>query len=176
MKKLLIVLLLSFPLFGDVLNLKEGFVGAHTEMIMDSTIDPLNTHLKADISIDGDDLLTLKGKFFISMDLFRSDNDDRDEHMNEANEVSSFAQATYTVSSLTKSEKENMYVIHGTLSYHGVSKAFMADAEILNTDGAITINATSSLLMSDYGVEPPCMVFMCVRDQVDIFVKAVLIR
>ncbi len=176
MKKLLIVLLLSFPLFGDSLTLQEGFVGAHTEMIMDSTIDPLNTHLKADMSIDGNDLLSLKGKLWIDMDLFRSDNKDRDEHMNEANEVSKFPIATYNISSLTKSEKENMYVLHGTLDFHGTQKPFMLDAEILEKDSQIVINATTNFLLSDYGVEAPCMVFMCVRDKVDIFAKAVLVR
>jgi hypothetical protein len=114
MKKLLIVLILVFPLFGDSLSLKDGFVGAHTEMVMDSTIDPLNTNLKAEVTIDGDDILSLRGKLYLSMNLFVSDNADRDEHMNEMNEVDKFATATYTISSLTKSTKPDMYVIHGT--------------------------------------------------------------
>ena len=176
MKKLLLVLLLAFPLLAGNLELKEGFVAAHTEMLMDSTIDPLNAHVSADMSIDGDDLLSLKGKIWVEMELFSSDNADRDEHMHEADEATLFPSATYTISSLTKEKEANAYTIHGSLNFHGQDKAFMAEAEVIEKDGMITISSKSSLLVSDYGVEMPCMVFMCVRDQVDIFAKVVLVR
>ena len=176
MKKLLLVLLLSLPLFAGDLELKEGFVAAHTEMLMDSTIDPLNTHVTADMSINGDDLLSLKGKILVDIGLFSSDNEDRDEHMHKADEATLFPLATYTISSLTAGTEKNAYTIHGTLNFHGQENAFMADAEVLDKDGVITISAKSSLLVSDYGIEMPCMVFMCVRDQVDIFAKVVLTR
>jgi len=175
MKKLLLVLLFVFPLFAGNLALKSGFVAAHTEMMMDSTIDPMNSELHGNMSIEGDDLLTIKGKLWVELDLFTSDETDRDDHMDEAQEIQKFPIATYTVSSLTKNT-DGSYTIHGTLDYHGENKPFMANAEITDKNGLITISATSKLLVSDFGIEMPCMVFMCVRDQVDIFAKAVLIR
>lgn len=176
MKKLLIVLLLSFPLFGDLLEVKEGFVGAHTEMLMDSTIDPLNTHLHGKVNIKEHDILSLNGKLWIEMDLFTSDEPDRDISMDKSDEIDKYPLATYSIVSITKAQKKDMYVIHGTLDFHGVEKAFMADAEILDENDIITINATSSFLISDYGIEMPCMAFMCVRDKMDIFAKVVLTR
>jgi len=176
MKKLILILMFSLSLVAGNLELKSGFVGAHTEMLMDSTIDPLNTHLKADLSMSGDDILSLKGKLWLKMELFSSDESERDEHMDEAVNVDSFPLATYTVSSLTKKETKDNYVIHGTLNFHGQEKAFMLDAEIKDSGNGIAISATSSFLVSDYGVEMPCMMFMCVRDKVDIFAKAVLLR
>ena len=44
----------------------------------------------------------------------------------------------------------------------------------MQTDKTVTINATSMILVSEYDLEMPCMMFMCVRDQVDLFAKAVL--
>lgn len=175
MKKLLLVLLLSLPVFAGNLSLKEGFVAAHTEMMMDSTIDPLNNNLKADMSMQGDDLLSLKGKMWVEMALFSSDNADRDEHMHEANEAKSFPLATYHVSSVTI-DTDGIYTIHGNLDFHGITKSFMATAEIKDVDGEISISATSKISGSDFGIEMPCMVFMCVRDQIDIFAKAVFIK
>lgn len=175
MKKIIMVLILAYPLFAAELTLKEGFVAAHTEMIMDSTIDPLNTNLKGKMSITGDDLLSLKGTLSIQMDLFTSDNEDRDEHMHEANEASQFPLASYTITSVTQNTKGD-YTLHGTMTFHGQDKPFIAQAEIIDTKDEIIISATSHLLVSDFGIEAPCMMFMCVRDKVDIFAKAIFLK
>ncbi|HIC44518.1 MAG TPA: YceI family protein [Sulfurimonas sp.] len=176
MKKLLLVLLLGLPLLAEKLVLEKGFVAAHTEMLMDSTIDILNTDVHADISIQGHDILSIRGKLWVEMDLFSSDEPDRDDHMDKTDAIEKFPLASYLISSITKTQKEDIYVLHGTLMYHGQEQAFMADAEIKDTNNILTIKARSNFLVSDYGVEMPCMVFMCVRDRVDIFAQAVLVR
>ena len=79
------------------------------------------------------------------------------------------------VSSVTV-DKEGVYTIHGSLEFHGVEKPFMATAEIKEANGEITLSATSKILGSDFGIDMPCMVFMCVRDQIDIFAKAVFTK
>ena len=175
MKRLLLALLFTLPLFAGNLQLKEGFVAAHTEMIMDTTIDPLNSSLKADLSMQGDDLSSIKGKLWIEMKLFSSDNDDRDEHMHEANNVNEFPLASYSISTITKADGI-AYTINGELDFHGAKRPLVFKAEITRVDNQITINATSRFLVSEYGMEMPCMMFMCVRDQVDIFAKAVLTK
>lgn len=176
MNKLLTVLLLSLPLLAGNLQLKEGFVAAHTEMSLDGTIDPLNTSLQADVSITSDDLTSLKGKFWIEMKSFSSDNEDRDENMHESNEVEKYPLSTYTLSKVTKVEGSNAYEIEGNLNFFGHNKPFTAQAEITQDAKTVTVSATSMILVSDYGLEMPCMMFMCVRDQVDLFVKAVLLK
>jgi len=176
MNKLLLVLLLSLPLLAGDLQLKEGFVAAHTEIVMDRTIDPLNTSLQASLSINDNDILSLKGKFWIEMKSFSSDNEDRDEYMHEANEIEKYPLSTYTLSKVTKVEGDNIYEIEGNLNFFGHDKPFTAKAEIIQDTKMITISATSMILVSDYGLEMPCMLFLCVRDQVDLFVKAVLLK
>lgn len=172
MKRLLFALVMTLPLFAGDLQLKEGFVAAHTEMMMDKTIDPINNTLHADMSMEGDDLSTLKGKLWIEMDLFSSDNADRDEHMHESNEVEKYPLATYMVTNIVKING-NSYTINGELDFHGQKKPLSLTSEITDKDGVLTISANSMFLVSDFGMEMPCMMFMCVRDQVDIFAKAV---
>ncbi|MDD5372970.1 MAG: YceI family protein [Sulfurimonas sp.] len=170
MKKLLLTLLLALPLFAVNLQLKSGSVAAHTEMVMDSTIDPLNNSLHADITMDGDDITTLKGKFWVEMNLFVSDKSDRDKSMYKEVEADKFKLATYTISSVTKAD--DSYTINGVLNFHGKEKPLSAKAKITMTNGTPTIEAASMILVSDFGIKMPCMVFMCVRDRVDLLVKA----
>jgi polyisoprenoid-binding protein YceI len=106
------------------------------------------------------------------MTLFTSDKSDRDKSMYEEIEAEKFAFATYTITSIVKSEKEDAYVINGTLDFHGEKRELSADAKITTVNGSLVIDATSMILMSDYGIEMPCLMFMCVRDQVDLLIKA----
>lgn len=172
MKKILVGLLLALPLFAINLELKSGSVVAHTEMMMDSTINPKNDALKADISISNNDVTTIKGKFWVEMSLFKSDKSDRDKSMYKDVEAEKFKLSTYTISSVKKTDGENSYTIDGELDFHGVKKPLSAKAKITTVDGSLSINATSMILMSDFGIKMPCMVFMCVRDKVDLLIDA----
>ncbi|QHG90357.1 YceI family protein [Sulfurimonas sp. CVO] len=172
MKKIFTMLLLTLPLFAINLELKSGYVAAHTEMIMDKTIDPINNHLKADITIENSDITTIRGKFWVEMTLFTSDKSDRDKSMYKEIEADKFAFATYTISNIVKTEQEDGYVINGTLDFHGEKRELSAEAKIRSVEGSLVIEATSNILMSDYEIEMPCLMFMCVRDQVDLFIKA----
>ena len=136
MKKIFTMLLLALPLLAMNLELKSGYVAAHTEMMMDSTIDPINNYLNADITIDNNDITSIKGKFWVETNLFTSDKSDRDKSMYEEIETDKFAFATYTISSITKGEKEDGYIINGTLDFHGEKRELSADAKITTVDGS----------------------------------------
>ncbi len=175
MKKLLLVLLFGLPLVAADLQLKEGFVAAHTEVLGDSTIDPLNNDLRAELSITDDDITSLRGELSVKMDLFVSDNSDRDENMNEATEASKYPLATYTITSVSKSEDLNSYTISGTLDFHGTKNTLDFHAEINWQEDTLSISGISTILLSEYKVEAPCLLgFLCVEDKVDLFAKAVL--
>ena len=176
MKKILLALLLTIPLLGANLQLNSGSVAAHTEMLMDSTIDPLNNSLNADLTMDGSDVTTLKGKFWVDMNLFKSDKSERDKNMYKEVESDKFKLATYTISSIEKTDGNNSYTINGVLDFHGKEKPLIAKAQIVSVNGTLTINASSMILMSDFGIKMPCMAFLCVRNQVDLLVKANLLQ
>src|SRR5690554_5896149 len=102
MKKILMILLLAFPLLALDLELKSGYVAAHTEMFMDKTIDPINNYLNAKVTIDNNDITTIKGKFWVEMALFSSDKARRDESMYEEIQTDEFKVATYTITDVKK--------------------------------------------------------------------------
>lgn len=170
MRKIALIMLFALPLFSASLSLKEGFVAAHTEMMIDSTINPMATHLEANIEMD-DDVTSLRGEVTVRVTDFSSDNSDRDKNMHETLESDKFEEMAYTIRSVTKQESGN-YSIDGELNLHGVSKPVSFEGEITNSEESVVIRAKSSVLFSDFDVEMPCLLFMCVRDQVDLFIKA----
>jgi len=176
MKTLLLTLLLTFPLLAGNLTLQKGFVQSHTEMIMDSKIDSVNDALHVEVSIDGDDITSIVGKFWLNVSLFVSDNEDRDEHMDDATEAKKFPLATYELKSITKAQGDDAYILHGIMEFHGVKKELSFKAQILNKENTIEISAETQILGPDYGIKMPCMVFMCVNDEIDILVELTLLK
>jgi len=178
MKKILILSLLVSSLLAGNLQLKEGFVAAHTEVLGDSTIDPLNSNLHADLRILGDDITSIRGKLTVDMKLFFSDNKDRDKHMYETTQVNTFPLASYTIVSIQKEKGSNAYTITGTLDFHGVQKKLDFNAEITEKQNRIKISATSKILLGTYDVDAPCLLgfALCVDDKVDLYAKAVLLK
>ena len=172
MKKLFLGLLLSLPLLAGSLQLQDGSIEAHTEMMMDSEINPLNKSLQADVSIEGVNINTLAGKFWVDLNLFASDKKDRDEHMYKSLESTKFTSAAFSILNVQATAEKDIYSINGKLNFHGVEKALEAKAKIYFENNTLHFEATSMINMPDYGIEMPCMVFMCVRDQVDLVVKA----
>jgi polyisoprenoid-binding protein YceI len=166
MKKILFLALLSSAwLAAGNLVVKEGYVKAHTEVLGDSTIDPsttgLNSHLTMQNTIE-----SIKGTIDISMNILKSDNEDRDEHMLKAIEEVKYPLATYTFSEVKKTE--NGYKVSGILDFHGVKKPLDIQAKITTANGKVNFKGASSFLMSNYNVKPPKLLFLTVRDQVDL--------
>ncbi len=172
MKKLLIVLLLSLPIFAYDLQQKSGLVEAHTEQLMDSNINITNNNLHAQLKIEDKQITTLSGKFWVDVVAFESEKEDRDKNMYKSIGASEFKMATYTISNIMMSDADGGYIINGKLNFHGQERELRAEGKIFFKDDILTIDMTSVIYMSEYGVEMPCMIFMCVRDQIDLTIKA----
>jgi polyisoprenoid-binding protein YceI len=172
MKNVFLALLLSIPLFATDLVIKDGYIAAHTEMLLDNRIDPINNYLYAEINIQDNDITTMRGKFWVEMKYFTSENSNRDESMYEELEIDKYKMAIFTISKVTKTEFKDGYIIDGILNFHGQEKSLGGEAEIKFEDGHMTINATSTMLVSNFGIEMPCIFFMCVRDEVELLIKA----
>lgn len=178
MKKLMLLLSFTLYLFAGNLTLQEGFVAAHTEVFGDSTIDPLNNVIHADLSMDADEITSIKGVLSVDMKLFVSDSSDRDEHMHKSTQALIFPLAFYTITSVNKNDEVGSYTLNGILDFHGVKKELSFNAEISLNNGTLSISAISSILVSEYGIDMPCLLgfALCVEDKVDIFAKAVLTK
>ena len=164
-KSLLRLSLVTVWLSAGNLSVTQGSVKAHTEVFGDSAIEPstsgLNSHLKI-----ANDPLSLNGSIDISMKGLKSDNTDRDEHMYEAINSMKFPQATYTITKVAQGAKS--YKIDGILNFHGMKKPLSIDANIMQKGDNVHFSGKSSFLMSNYGVKPPKLLFLTVRDQVDL--------
>jgi polyisoprenoid-binding protein YceI len=167
-------LLLAASVYAGNLGFESGSIKAHTEVFGDTTIDPMTKKATSHLSMDASPA-TLKGSMEISItDLF-SDNKKRDEHMQEALESSTFPKAVFDVKEVVSKGGDN-YVLKGTMNLHGVSKAMNFEGTITEEGNKVRIKAQSGMKMTDFGIKPIKMMFLTVRDQVDLSVDVVLKR
>ena len=117
---------------------------------------------------------SISGKFWVEVDLFVSDKKDRDEHMDETTEVKKYPLATYTLSSVKKVDEDNHYILNGIMDFHGVKKELSFNTQILKNADTIVISAETQILRPDYGLDMPCMLFICVDDEIDLLVELTL--
>jgi polyisoprenoid-binding protein YceI len=162
---LLFLILASSSIMAGSLVITQAEVQAHTEVFGDSTINPKTRNLTSHLTM-GKNIESIKGTIDISMLNLKSDNADRDEHMAESIESAKYTLATYTFKEVKKSAEG--YIVNGILNFHGVKKPLSIQAEIDKVKGGIIFKGTSSFLMSNYNVTPPNMLFLTVRDQIDL--------
>ena len=173
--KWMIAGLLAFSaLHGGMLTFESGVIKGHTEVFGDSTIDPMFKKAKSHLSME-DSPLSLHGSIEVALADFASDNKKRDEHMHETMESSKFPKALFEVKEVV-SKGGDKYLLNGTLNLHGVSKPVAFEGNIAAQGESVRIKADSMIKMSDFGITPPKMMFLTVRDQVDLSVDVVLKR
>ena len=171
MRNLLFVMLLCLPIFAGNLQLQNGSVTAHTQMMWES-IDPKNEKLYADVNIQDGDITSLRGKFWVDMKLFIVEKPDMDEHMHESIASEKFKFSTFKISTISKSDEKDKYTIYGILNFYGVDKELKVNATIISNDDNLTLNANSTIFVTDFGMETVCKFFMCVDDKIDFKVNA----
>ena len=106
---------------------------------------------------------------------FVSDNTKRDASMYETMESVRFPKASFEIKE-SVAKGGNTYLLKGTMNLHGVSRAMNFEGSIAEEEGKVRIKAKSIMKMTDFGIKPPKMVFLTVRDQVDLSVDVVLKR
>jgi len=159
----------SWLMAGNLI-VTQGSVQAHTEVFGDSTINPKTTSLTSHLRM-GKSIESIKGTIDISINKLKSDNADRDEHMVEAIESVKYPLATYTFKKVKKASKG--YTVNGILDFHGVKKPLTIQADIHKSKGKVVFKGKSSFLMSSYHVTPPKMLFLTVRDQIDLNIDVI---
>jgi polyisoprenoid-binding protein YceI len=170
----IIAIALATSMFAGDLSFESGFIKAHTEVFGDSTIDPIAKRAATNLSMDANPL-SLRGSIEVSMSDLISENKKRDVHMQEALETSLFPKAVFEVKEVV-AKGGDRYTLKGSINLHGVSKPMSFDSTIAEESGKIHIKATSALKMSDFGIKPVKLIFLTVRDQVDLSVDVSLKR
>ena len=170
-KTLLFTMLFITAVFGKTLQVENGVVKAHTEVFGDSTIDPETHVLVSHLTMD-DDATSIKGSVDASILKLKSDNEDRDEHMVKALESLKYPMAHYEVKEILKKSKG--YTINGIMTFHGVKRPLSFDSDIITHGNKVEIMAKSAIRLSDYKVKPIKLLFLSVRDRVDLNIHLVL--
>jgi len=174
MKKVFLAMVLASSMWAGILSFESGSVKAHTEVFGDSTIDPMTKKITSGLTM-GNEIKSLGGSVSASMIDLTSDNKDRDKHMRESLETGTFGVAVFEIKEVVSKGGDN-YTLKGNMTLHGVTRPLSFDADITATDSKVNIKAKGMLKMTDFAIKPIKMVFLTVRDQVDLSVDILLKR
>ena len=173
-KLFILLLLLPLSLFSQNLQLKSGFIQAHTSVFGDDTIEPATKKIIANLSMNTDAINSLHGTISFNLNNFISDKPDRDEHMLEMFDAKKYTTISLNIQNLHKTDKE--YILYGILTMHGVQKAVQIKTKIIDDANNINLNSHFTVKVSDYGMKPPSLLFFTVKDAVSIDANVTLTR
>lgn len=167
-------ILWAASVYAGTLTFESGSIRAHTEVFGDSSIDPVFKKAVSHLSME-DSVGSLRGVIDVNIVDFISDNKKRDAHMYETMESDKFPKASFEIKEVLSKGGENV-TLKGTMSLHGVTKPMSFEGTVSEEGSKVHIRAKSTMKMSDFGINPPKMVFLTVRDQVDLGVDIALKR
>jgi polyisoprenoid-binding protein YceI len=165
MIKVFLVFMLAMSLNATTLSLVKGEVKAHTEVFGDSSIDPMSTKVNS-ILIMPKGIESLKGSISFDATSLVSDNIDRDKNMYEALEVKKHSFISFQITTVQR--QGDKYLLKGRLTLNGTQSDIDSLALIEKEENSLSIKGSFSIKMSDFDITPPSMLFLTVRDQVDI--------
>jgi len=157
--------LLCGAMYAKDLSFKEGTIGAQTEILGDSNINPKSSQVVAKLSMD-DAIESLKGNISLDLLNLKSENEKRDEHMYEALHVKAQPSTTFKLNEVKK--EADGYHLLGTLTLNKQTKEIDTKTDITDQSDLLKLKGAFNIKMSDFGIEPPTLLFLSVRDEVAI--------
>ena len=88
--------------------------------------------------------------------------------------VDKFETISFDIKNIIKNEIN--YDISGVLTLNGIAKDIIVKSDISEEKSNILLNGKFSFNLTDFNLEPPSMLFLKVRDQIDITYKIYLKR
>lgn len=173
MFKILVLLGLGIAAFATSLNIQKGEITAHTEVFGDSEINPATKEINSFLSIN-DDIKSIQGKIYFDSISLISQKRDRDGNMYELLNIEKYKTISFDIKSIIKNETN--YDINGVLTLNGISKNITSKSEISDQNNIILLKGNFSFNLTDFGLEPPKLLFLTVRNQIDITYDIVLIK
>lgn len=170
---LLAASLLCSATFAKELSFQEGVIGAQTEILGDSNINPKSSHISAKLSMD-DTIESLKGDISLDLLNLKSENEKRDEHMYETLHVKEHPSTVFKLKEVSK-ESDGYHLI-GILTLNKQTKEINTKADIVDHNGFVSLKGDFTIKMSAFGIEPPTLLFLSVRDDVVISYDLILAK
>ena len=171
MFKLLVILSLGLFASANNLTIQNGEIKAHTEVFGDSQINPTTKNIKTELTIE-DSIESIKGKIYFETLSLISEKKDRDANMYTLLNAEKFKTISFDIRSITKTSEA--YEIKGALTLNGITKNIKAKINIIEQNNKITLNGGFSFNLTDFSIEPPVMMFLTVRNQIDVSYNIVL--
>jgi polyisoprenoid-binding protein YceI len=165
MFKLIVTALLALSLSATDLPLKSGFIQAHTEVFGDNAIDPATNKVSSNLRME-DSIESLKGTIQINALDLKSDKEKRDANMYELLQTTLHPTISFEIIKIVKNEAN--YTIVGNLTLNGVAKLISSEATISQRDEEINMFGQFAINLTSFGMEPPTMFFLTVRNQIDV--------
>ena len=116
-------------------------------------------------------------QFVMKVNHFDSDNTRRDSHMLEVLEGFVYPTITWNVTSVSGaagpwSPGVTKFMAHGPLTVHGVTKDVAIPVEItVGGQGEIAFDGQFTILLEEYGIERPTLVFVPIENELPIIVQ-----
>ena len=166
MFKLVFICFLALLSYANEVSLMDGEIKAHTEVFGDSTIDPITKQIQVSLTKENA-FESLRGSIKIQTLSLKSDNTKRDEHMYEALNAKTYPSIIFTIQTI-KPLQNNSYAIEGVLKFNNVEKQISSIATLKEDKNSFTIKGSFEILLTQFHLSPPTLLFLSVRDQVDI--------
>lgn len=170
---ILLLFLSSITSNAQVYSTTDGHANFQAKM-------PLNTYMGKSDQLQGSiNFETGKVAFKLPVKSIKTDKDKRDEHMYELLEVEKNPNVLFDgklMDDFNFDKKGNQTVkVSGDFTLAGSTRQISVPLElVLVSEGTIQLKASWSLLITDYGLERPSIVFIQVNDKHDLSVNAVL--
>lgn len=165
MFKLIFVALLAIIANAGSLSFQNGFIQAHTEVFGDSNINPATNKIMSSLTMD-EGYESLKGTVSLETLALKSDNEKRDANMYELLNATLHPKVSFEMINVSKTNDE--YTVEGNLTLNGVTTPVSSKVVIKEEGNKINLFGNFSILLSSYGMKPPKLLFLTVRDQIDI--------
>lgn len=165
MHKLIILVIVAIFSYGDNLVLQEGEIIAHTEIFGDSEINPSTKKIDSKLTMN-QNIESIKGDITIKSLSLRSDNDDRDKHMYEVLNIKINPEISFEIKTVKKTD--SFYKIDGLLTLNAIKKEISSLSIITEEKNLLNLSGNFSIKLSEFNIEPPSLLFLTVRDQIDI--------
>jgi polyisoprenoid-binding protein YceI len=108
----------------------------------------------------------LNGKVWIQTLDLKSTNEKRDVNMYELLNATIHPNISFEIKSVQK--VQDSYTLNGILTLNGISKEVSSNVKIVEGSDSLSMDGGFSIELTDYGIEPPKMFFLKVRNKIDI--------
>lgn len=149
--------------YAKELHFKEGFIQAQTEILGDSNIAPKSSHIITKLVME-EGVESLKGDISLELLNLKSENEKRDAHMYETLHVKEHPSTSFKLKEVKK--EADGYHLLGILTLNNQTKAIDTKADISDQEALLQLKGGFSIKMTDFGIEPPTLLFLSVRDEI----------